>query len=146
MIWTASLSAVWEFLRGCDLPYCCLYDQGYTSLGNRRNTVKNDRLKVETAEGGATFLPAYMLGVEDEHLERMNRTRTRSASADEHAALSSAPKAGEPSRLRGSGVGMVVRVISGSLVASCELMVSLQRVSACVLVTSHPSDLRSVYL
>jgi len=32
---------VWGFLRHCQLPYCCLYDQGYTSLGGVHNTLPN---------------------------------------------------------------------------------------------------------
>jgi FAD synthetase len=32
---------VWGFLRACGLPYCCLYDQGYTSLGGVHNTLPN---------------------------------------------------------------------------------------------------------
>ena len=91
--------------------------------------MKNDRLKVETEEGETAFLPAYMLGVEDEHLERMNRTRTRSGSADDQTAHPSGSKMGEICRSRGGSAGMVVRIICKSLVASCELMMSLQRVS-----------------
>lgn len=32
---------VWGFLRHCQLPYCCLYDEGYTSLGGVHNTLPN---------------------------------------------------------------------------------------------------------
>lgn len=32
---------VWGFLRHCQLPYCCLYDTGYTSLGGVHNTLPN---------------------------------------------------------------------------------------------------------
>lgn len=72
------LFIVWTFLRGCQLPYCSLYEQGYTSLGNRLNTVRNSRLAIKV-EGSdeLRYLPAYMLEEDDSHLERTNRTRNR---------------------------------------------------------------------
>lgn len=86
------LYLVWTFLRECDLPYCCLYDQGYTSIGNITDTVPNPALrkgtdKGEGQDGGddektgkrrkgseedleeeSNFFPAYMLA--DNMLER----------------------------------------------------------------------------
>ena len=32
---------VWKFLRDLHLPYCSLYDEGYTSIGNTGNSVRN---------------------------------------------------------------------------------------------------------
>ena len=36
---------VWAFMRKFDLPYCPLYDLGYTSLGETTNTIRNPNLK-----------------------------------------------------------------------------------------------------
>lgn len=59
---------VWRFLRGARLPYCCLYDQGYTSLGERKDTAKNEALRLPSGE----YRPAYELV--EEHLERSPRS------------------------------------------------------------------------
>jgi len=61
---------VWAFLRHLDIPYCELYDQGYTSLGGTNDTHPNPALRVE--DGGAVrYRPAYEL-VEDAE-ERLGR-------------------------------------------------------------------------
>jgi len=62
---------IWAFLRGLSLPYPSLYDQGYTSLGNRDNTIPNPALSYLTDKGEEKFYPAYML--EDPTLERQGR-------------------------------------------------------------------------
>lgn len=62
---------IWAFTRHLELPYCPLYDQGYTSLGGRKDTVPNPRLKKEGSDDG--FRPAYELVDDDE--ERLGRRR-----------------------------------------------------------------------
>ena len=62
-----SYAEVWEFLMTLKLPYCSLYDEGYTSLGYRSKTAKNPKLLKEDG----TYLPAYEL--KDELLERAGR-------------------------------------------------------------------------
>ena len=52
---------IWEFMRIFELPYSTLYDEGYTSLGEMDNTVKNPHLRVEQADGQIGYLPAYAL-------------------------------------------------------------------------------------
>lgn len=56
-----SYGDVWNFLRELDLIYCNLYDQGFTSLGEKNNTCPNPNLKVTGDDGTISFLPAFAL-------------------------------------------------------------------------------------
>jgi len=47
-----SFSDVWIFLKKLDVPYCSLYDQGYTSIGSTYNTFKNPALAIQPLCGG----------------------------------------------------------------------------------------------
>ena len=60
---------VWAVIQECNIPYCSLYDEGYTSLGSTHNTKPNPALKCN--DGGNKYKPAYML--EDGNLERAGR-------------------------------------------------------------------------
>ena len=61
---------IWKYIKDNKLKYCKLYDQGYTSLGNKSKTFKNDKLMYY--ENGITkYKPAYDLT--DEIYERTNR-------------------------------------------------------------------------
>jgi hypothetical protein len=53
-----------------NLPYCELYDKGYTSIGNSQNTSKNFFL---LKTDGISYLPSFML--EDERNERNSRAK-----------------------------------------------------------------------
>ena len=61
-----SYGDVWSFLRTFDLPYCSLYDEGYTSLGSVSSTKRNPALL-----SNEEYKPAFML--EDWSLERAGR-------------------------------------------------------------------------
>lgn len=65
---------VWHFLRLFKLPYCSLYDEGYTSLGTTKDTFPCPALAVNRGDDGSDcldgkttssnlpkFWPAYML-------------------------------------------------------------------------------------
>ncbi|EUC61386.1 phosphoadenosine phosphosulfate reductase family protein [Rhizoctonia solani AG-3 Rhs1AP] len=64
---------VWQYLRHPRLkvPYCHLYDDGYTSLGSTYNTFKNPALQISSTGSPPTWKPAYAL--EDGSLERAGR-------------------------------------------------------------------------
>ncbi|KAK6632561.1 hypothetical protein RUM43_013329 [Polyplax serrata] len=64
-----SYEDIWNFLRVLAVPYCSLYDEGYTSIGNIKNTKPNPALRV--SELGEQYHPAYRLG--DASLERQGR-------------------------------------------------------------------------
>ncbi len=68
-----SFSEVWYFLRILKLPYCPLYDCGYTSIDNSINTVPNKNL---ICENGVDYLPAWRL--ENEDTERYSRKKVNS--------------------------------------------------------------------
>ncbi|VUZ52572.1 unnamed protein product [Hymenolepis diminuta] len=64
---------VWNFIRGLSLPYCCLYDVGYTSLGSMENTHPNPELRYIDSAGRVAYHPAYML--QNPRSERSGRTK-----------------------------------------------------------------------
>ncbi|KAJ1971728.1 FAD1 flavin adenine dinucleotide synthetase [Dimargaris xerosporica] len=54
-----SFNDVWAFLRRFDVPYCALYDQGFTSLGDRTTTLPNQLLANPRSPTG--YDPAWTL-------------------------------------------------------------------------------------
>lgn len=53
---------IWDYLLFYKVPYCKLYDLGYTSLGNASNTVKNPSLLCYDVKSGQNvYLPAYKM-------------------------------------------------------------------------------------
>ncbi|KAK0420680.1 hypothetical protein QR680_014823 [Steinernema hermaphroditum] len=62
-----SYTEIWTFLRGLCVPYCELYDKGYTSIGGKSSTKPNPALVISPG----FFKPAYQL--KDDHLERNGR-------------------------------------------------------------------------
>ncbi|KAI9789808.1 MAG: hypothetical protein M1816_005725 [Peltula sp. TS41687] len=72
---------IWTFLRHLKIPYCPLYDRGYTSLGGTTDTYPNPALRIEgegrgDGDGGEKkeerYRPAYEL--EDDLKERFGRS------------------------------------------------------------------------
>ncbi|KAG5931724.1 hypothetical protein E4U53_001642 [Claviceps sorghi] len=59
---------IWTFIRCLDVPFCSLYQHGYSSLGGITNTRPNPALA-----HGTTFRPAYDLVRDDE--ERLGRDK-----------------------------------------------------------------------
>lgn len=68
--WTCA--DVWEYIRKNEVPYCSLYDRGYTSIGDKTNTIPNPHLKQTGTSGEIVYKPAYCLTDGDE-FERAGR-------------------------------------------------------------------------
>lgn len=60
---------MWKVIRELGIPYCRLYEEGYTSIGDKNNTSKNEALYEPATK---RYMPAYRAG--DEH-ERKNREK-----------------------------------------------------------------------
>ena len=60
-----------QFIRRLDIPFCSLYNQGFTSLGGTRNTRPNPALALDGET--KSFRPAYELTRDDE--ERLGRDK-----------------------------------------------------------------------
>mmetsp|Transcript_4539 Transcript_4539/g.6335 ORF Transcript_4539/g.6335 Transcript_4539/m.6335 type:complete len:250 (+) Transcript_4539:105-854(+) len=60
---------IWAFIKAFEIPYCTLYDQGYTSLGSTKNTVPNPQLR----QPNGSYSPASML--QDSNAERSGRVK-----------------------------------------------------------------------
>lgn len=74
-----SYSQVWEFIRELDIPYCDLYNQGYSSLGTRSDTTRNSSLLRYDEHGKAHYMPAWHLTSSKE--ERLSRSSSMDTSA-----------------------------------------------------------------
>lgn len=71
-----SYKQVWDFIRELEIPYCDLYNQGYSSIGSRSDTRKNERLLRYDEDGKPYYLPAWSL------VEHQDERLSRSSSKD----------------------------------------------------------------
>ncbi|XP_033645729.1 FAD synthase-like [Asterias rubens] len=72
---------VWVFIRSMCVPYCRLYDKGYTSMGSKEGTDPNPALRYISSRGEVCYHPAYML--QDGTDERTGRKRSTSRTISE---------------------------------------------------------------
>eukprot|EP00927_Polykrikos_kofoidii_P049174 TRINITY_DN43284_c0_g1_i1.p1 TRINITY_DN43284_c0_g1~~TRINITY_DN43284_c0_g1_i1.p1 ORF type:complete len:627 (+),score=95.90 TRINITY_DN43284_c0_g1_i1:31-1881(+) len=104
---------VWFFLRHYGLSYCVLYDQGYTSLGNRATTQQNPAL----LRSDGTYDPAYKLV--DGSLERAGRIDKTAPIASSSASKSLSPSHDVLLGPSGGTAGLIIigdEVLKGQIV------------------------------
>lgn len=70
---------IWELLRSLEIPYCVLYDRGYTSLGGMTNTLPNPSLHAGNnnmaVDALDNYRPAWQLANGSE--ERLGREQAK---------------------------------------------------------------------
>lgn len=54
-----SVEDIWNYLHLHRIPWCCLYEEGYTSIGTKSTSKKNPSLLIEKGE----YKPAWSLSV-----------------------------------------------------------------------------------
>ena len=64
---------VWDVILEARIPYCSLYDKGYTSLGSVEDTSPNPALAYTTSKGATAYKPAYELPMALHNTERNGR-------------------------------------------------------------------------
>ena len=67
-----SYHEVWFFIKKLEIPYCSLYDQGYTSIDSNQNTIRNQCL---LSSDLISYLPAFKL--ENPNAERCSRIKKK---------------------------------------------------------------------
>lgn len=65
---------VWQHMYYYNVPYCVLYQRGYTSIGNRKNTRRNPYLRIIDPSTGEVidYRPGHEL-LDNDKLERAGR-------------------------------------------------------------------------
>ncbi|CAF0781603.1 unnamed protein product [Adineta steineri] len=67
-----SYKHIWGYLKEFNVSYCSIYDQGFTSIGDKEKTIRNAKLKYQNNDTGLIdYKPAYLL--DDETSEREGR-------------------------------------------------------------------------
>ncbi|CAH2232484.1 FAD synthase-like [Pararge aegeria] len=66
-----SYHQIWSYILKRKVPYCSLYDRGYTSIGSIHNTSPNPALAYKDKHGSISYHPAWKLS--DPSLERAGR-------------------------------------------------------------------------
>ncbi|PKU66715.1 FAD synthetase [Dendrobium catenatum] len=86
---------VWAFILTCKVPYCSLYDKGYTSIGSIYDTEPNALLCIPHQSGDKeNFKPAYCLS--DGRLERAGRAKKLASKNDNIPIMSNGLKNTNP--------------------------------------------------
>lgn len=65
---------IWEYIYLYNVPYCTLYQKGYTSIGNKKNTKPNPYLRLIDCRTGSVvdYRPGHEL-LDNDELERAGR-------------------------------------------------------------------------
>ncbi|XP_037917915.1 FAD synthase-like isoform X2 [Hermetia illucens] len=62
---------IWDYIRLNKIEYCKLYDEGYTSIGDRKNTKPNEHLLLPSNDGSRKYKRPWEL--DDNSFERAGR-------------------------------------------------------------------------